>query len=146
MHTTTCCMSHPNGLCLSIGSSLTPEQHHGRSRSPILKYKCICSQVINLFWYSLICLVITLRPVLIMRGFVQGHSTSQVAGELDLDYSSLWDDGIRIQQLSLEHQPEKSLARSETEGRRDVSKCCRRKLLSSEIKLTRRDAGRLSVR
>ncbi|WP_250126665.1 IS1595 family transposase [Chroococcidiopsis sp. CCMEE 29] len=111
---------HPNGLCCQLGHPLPQDQApHDRSRSTILKYKCrICSRVFNLFtrtvWsgtrYSCV------QVVLIMRGFVQGHSTNQVAGELDLDYSNLLRRRHQIQQLGLERQPKKPLLDQETEA------------------------------
>ncbi|MBU1661988.1 MAG: hypothetical protein KKD28_11025 [Chloroflexi bacterium] len=42
--------------------------------------------------------------VLVMRGFVQGVPTLQLAEELDLDYGTLLERWHRIQQLALGSQ------------------------------------------
>ena len=111
---------HPDGLCCKHGHPVPPDQApHDRSRAPILDYRCRqCGNVFNLFtntvWegthYS--CRTI----VLIMRGFVQGTPTLQLADELGLDYGTLLERRHRIQQIGLDHQPTDSLPDDVTEA------------------------------
>jgi len=111
---------HPDGLCCRNGHSLPLDQApHDRHRAPILDYRCReCGNVFNLFtntvWegthYS--CATV----VLVMRGFVQGTPTLQLADELELDYGTLLERRHQIQQLSLEHKRTDSLPDEVTEA------------------------------
>jgi transposase-like protein len=111
---------HPAGLHCRHGHPLPSGQApHDRSRAPIFDYRCrVCGNVFNLFtatvWegthYS--CRTI----VLIMRGFVQGMPTLQLAEELELDYGTLLEHRHEIQQLGLEHKPTDPLPDDVTEA------------------------------
>ena len=111
---------HPTGLHCRHGHPLPPGQApHDRSRAPIFDYRCrVCGNVFNLFtatvWegthYS--CRTI----VLIMRGFVQGIPTLQLAEELELDYGTLLKHRHEIQQLGLTHKPTDPLPDDVTEA------------------------------
>jgi len=75
-------------------------------------YRCrVCGNVFNLFtntvWEGTHYDGTTI--VLVMRGFVQGTPTLQLAEELDLDYDTLLKRRHQIQQLALEHKPTDSL-------------------------------------
>ena len=111
---------NPNGLCCKNGHAVPLDQApHDRRRAPILDYRCReCGNVCNLFtnavWagthYS--CATV----VLVIRGFVQGTPTRQLADELALDYSTLLERRHRIQQLGLDHQPTDPLPDDVTEA------------------------------
>ncbi len=100
---------HPNGLHYKNGHPLPPNQSpHDRSRAPILDYRCReCGNVFNLFtntvWAGTHYTCTTV--MLVMRGFVQGTPTLQLADELGLDYGTLLARRHQIQQLALEHKP-----------------------------------------
>jgi len=112
---------HPDGLkCPSCGTPLPPDQTpHDRSRDPIFDYRCrICGAVFNLFTGTIWsgthydCKTI----VLVMRGFVQGIPTLQLAQELGLDYGTLLKRRHQVQRLALENKPTDPLPDAETEG------------------------------
>jgi transposase len=111
---------YPDGLRCPSGHALPQNQApHDTHRSPIVDYKCrICGRVYNLFTNTIWsgtrynCTII----VLIIRGFTQGVSTSQLADELDKDYGTLLDRRHRVQQLALENRPTEALPDNETEA------------------------------
>ncbi len=112
---------HPDGLkCPSCGTPLPPDQTpHDRSRDPIFDYRCrVCGAVFNLFTGTIWsgthydCKTI----VLVMRGFVQGIPTLQLAQELGLDYGTLLKRRHQVQRLALENKPTDPLPDAETEG------------------------------
>jgi len=111
---------YPDGLRCPGGHALPQNQApHDTHRSPIVDYKCrICGRVYNLFTNTIWsgtrynCAII----VLIIRGFTQGVSTSQLADELDKDYGTLLDRRHRVQQLALENRPTEALPDNETEA------------------------------
>ncbi len=112
---------HPDGLkCPSCGTPLPPDQTpHDRSRDPIFDYRCrICGAEFNLFTGTIWsgthydCKTI----VLVMRGFVQGIPTLQLAQELGLDYGTLLKRRHQVQRLALENKPTDPLPDAETEG------------------------------
>jgi len=111
---------HPDGLHCKNGHPLPSDQApHDRHRAPIMDYRCrACGNVFNVFTNSLwegthySCTTI----VLIMRGFVQGVPTLQLAEELDVDYSTLLERRHQIQQLGLEHKPTDPLPDDVTEA------------------------------
>jgi transposase-like protein len=100
---------HPEGLCCRHGHPLPPDQApHDRRRAPLVDYRCrVCGNVFNLFtatvWAGTHYDCVTV--VLVMRGFVQGIPTLQLADELELDYESLLNRRHKVQQLALEHSP-----------------------------------------
>ena len=111
---------HPNGLCCSHGHSLPASQcPHMRDRAPVVDYRCReCGSVFNVFsntiWggthYS------CPQIVLILRGFVQGTPTLQLADELECDYGILLGYRHKMQQsalLNLDTSPLKDMV---TEG------------------------------
>jgi len=83
----------PSGLACPDGHALPDGQApHDRSRAPIVKYRCReCGSVFNVFTGTVWCGTHydASTVVLVLRGFAQGVSTSQLADELDLDYSTL---------------------------------------------------------
>ena len=111
---------HPDGLKCSDGHHLPQEQApHDNHRSPIVDYKCrICGRVYNLFTNTIWsrtrynCVII----VLIIRGFTQGVSTSQLADELNKDYGTLLERRHKVQQLALENRPDEPLTDMQTES------------------------------
>jgi len=112
---------HPDGLkCPSCGTPLPPDQTpHDRSRDPIFDYRCrVCGAVFNLFtgtiWSGTYYDCKTI--VLVMRGFVQGIPTLQLAQELGLDYGTLLKRRHQVQRLALENKPTDPLPDAETEG------------------------------
>lgn len=84
---------HPDGLTCPAGHLLPPDQApHDCSRAPRCDYRCrVCGAVFNLFtntvWTGTHYDCVTV--VLVMRGFVQGIPTLQLADELKLDYGTL---------------------------------------------------------
>jgi transposase-like protein len=111
---------HPDGLKCPAGHPLPADQApHDRHRDPIFDYRCrICGKVFNLFtgavWWGTHYDCSTI--VMIMRGFIQGTTTLQLAEELDLDYGTLLERRHRIQRLGLEHLPTDPLPDEETEA------------------------------
>jgi transposase len=111
---------HPEGLCCKNGHVLPSGQSpHDCIRAPIVDYRCrICGNVFNVFTNSVWkgthhpCTTI----VLIMRGFVQGTPTLQLAEELELDYETLLKRRHQIQQLGLAHKPTEPLPDDVTEA------------------------------
>lgn len=80
---------YPQGLLQCKNGHLLPRDQapHTRSRAPLVDYRCrVCGNVFNLLTGSVWegthydCTTI----VLVMRGFVQGTPTLQLADELDL--------------------------------------------------------------
>jgi transposase-like protein len=96
---------HPQGLCCPRGHCIPSSQApHHRTRAPVVDYRCrVCGAVFNLFtgsvWagthYS--CAMV----VMILRGFVQGTPTLQLADELGCDYSTLLAYRHEIQAAAL---------------------------------------------
>src|SRR5512136_1699339 len=84
---------HLDGLHCHNSHPLPPDQApHDRSRAPIYDYRYrVCGNVFNLFtdtvWAGTHYDGVTI--VLVMRGFVQGIPTLQLADELELDYETL---------------------------------------------------------
>jgi len=113
-------MLHPDGLKCKAEHPLPAEQApHDRRRAPLVDYRCrVCGNVFNLFtstaWEGTHYDCITI--VLVMRGFVQGIPTLQLAEELKLDYGTLLERRHQIQQLSLEHKPTAPLLDEVTEA------------------------------
>lgn len=111
---------YPNGLQCRHGHPLPPNQApHDRSRAPIFDYRCrVCSNVFNVFtntvWEGTHYDCVTI--VLIMRGFVQGIPTLQLAQELELDYGTLLERRHQIQQLALDRKPDDPLSDDVTEA------------------------------
>lgn len=111
---------HPDGLKCPSGHCLRPGQApHDRSRDPIVDYRCSeCGKVFNIFtdteWAGSHYDVRTI--VLVIRGFVQGVPTLQLADELNLDYGTLLDRRHKIQDLALKHKPSTALSDEETEA------------------------------
>jgi transposase len=111
---------HPNGLCCKNGHPLPANQApHDRRRVPRVEYRCReCHNVFNGFTNSVWagshypCVSI----VLVMRGFVQGVPTRQLADELGLDYGTLLERRHRVQQLGQAHQPTYLLPDAVTEA------------------------------
>lgn len=111
---------YPEGLRCKNGHPLPPDQApHDRSRTPLVDYRCrVCGNVFNLFTHSVWqgthydCLTV----VLVMRGFVQGVPTLQLAEELGLDRGTLLERRHRIQQLALDHKPTDPLPDDVTEA------------------------------
>jgi len=111
---------HPQGLCCPHGHALPDTQSpHMRDRAPVLDYRCrTCGAVFNLFtgtpWggthYS--CATI----ILILRGFVQGTPTLQLADELECDYSTLLNYRHKIQDAALLGKDCSPLTDDVTEG------------------------------
>jgi transposase-like protein len=111
---------HPQGLHCQNGHALPSGQApHDRRRTPVVDYRCrVCGNVYNVFtntaWQG------THYPcstvVLVIRGFVQGTPTLQLAEELALDYETLLNRRHRIQQLGLEHKPTQPLQDEVTEA------------------------------
>ena len=99
---------HPNGLHCKNGHPLPHSQSpHDCRCAPVVDYCCReCRNVYNVFtntvWAGTHYNCRTI--VLVMRGFVQGTPTLQLAEELELDYGTLLNRRHRIQQLGLEHK------------------------------------------
>jgi transposase-like protein len=114
------CVLHPNGLQCGAGHPLPLDQApHDRTRAPLVDYRCrVCGNVFNLFtdtvWQGTHYDCVTI--VLVMRGFVQGSPTLQLADELALDYGTLLARRHQIQQFSLEHLPTTPLPDAVTEA------------------------------
>jgi transposase len=111
---------HPQGLHCKNGHPLPPAQAaHDRRRAPVVEYRCReCHNVFNVFtnseWAGTHYSCITI--VLVMRGFVQGVPTLQLADELELDYETLLARRHRLQHLGLAHKPTDPLPDEVTEA------------------------------
>jgi transposase len=111
---------HPDGLKCPEGHQLPLGQApHDSSRAPIYDYKCrTCNKVFNLFtntiWSKTHYNCSTL--VLLIRGFVQGTPTLQLADELELDYGTILKRRHQIQRLGLKNLPVDALADEATEA------------------------------
>jgi transposase len=111
---------HPDGLKCKAGHPLPPDQApHDQERAPLVDYRCrVCGNVFNLFtatvWEGTHYDCVTI--VLVMRGFVQGVPTLQLAEELELDYGTLLNRRHQIQHLGLEHTPTDPLRDEVTEA------------------------------
>jgi hypothetical protein len=97
----------PGGLACPEGHALPDGQApHDRSRAPIVKYRCHqCGAVFftGTVWCGTHYDASTV--VLVLRGFAQGVSTSQLADELDLDYSTLLERRHRVQAQAAKGSP-----------------------------------------
>jgi len=104
---------HPEGVCCPQGHPLpAPQAPHDRQRAPIYDYRCReCGAAFNLFtgtiWqgtrYS--CRTV----VLVLRGFVQGTPTLQLAEELHLDYGTLLGHRHAFQAQAWAHREQSPL-------------------------------------
>jgi len=96
---------HADGMCCTTGHELPADQApHNRERAPVNKYKCrLCGGVFDIFsetvWSGTHYNCVTI--MLVMRGFVQGTPTKQLAEELNLDYGTLLDRRHRVQGSAL---------------------------------------------
>lgn len=96
---------HPNGLSCPVGHELPESQGpHASKRSPVNKYRCrCCGRVFDLLtatvWSGTHYNCVTI--LLVMRGFVQGTPTRQLADELALDYGTLLERRHRVQASAL---------------------------------------------
>ncbi len=96
---------HPDGLSCPASHALPTEQApHNRERTPVNKYRCRrCGCVFDLFsgtvWSGTHATCVTI--LLVMRGFVQGTPTQQLADELNLDYGTLLERRHRVQGSAL---------------------------------------------
>ena len=96
---------HPDGLCCAQGHALPEGQEpHNRERAPVNKYRCrVCGGVFDIFtgtvWSGTHYNCVTI--LLVMRGFVQGTPTKQLAEELELDYGTLLNRRLRVQESAL---------------------------------------------
>lgn len=97
---------HPAGLRCPNGHTLPDDQQpHDRSRAPIVNYRCRqCGRVFNIFSETMLSGISfsSCEIVLMLRGFVQGDPTKQIALELKRDYSNLlkWRHRLQAQGLS----------------------------------------------
>jgi len=97
---------HPGGLVCPRGHPLRPGQApHSRKRAPICDFRCYtCGAVFHLFtgtvWSGTH--LDSKTVFLLMRGFVQGIPSLQLAEELNLNYSTALDWRGRIQMQALE--------------------------------------------
>ena len=111
---------HPQGLCCPRGHRLPALQApHRCARAPVVDYRCRdCGAVFNLFtgtvWagthYS------CAQIVMILRGFVQGIPTLQLADELGCDYGTLLAYRHEVQAAALLRRDASPLADAETEA------------------------------
>lgn len=100
---------HPEGLTCPEGHLLSSSQAaHKYSKKGIPNYRCRqCGRVFNLFTETLWagthydCRTI----VLVLRGISQGHSTAQLADELELDYETLLNRRHKLQANAQENRP-----------------------------------------
>jgi transposase-like protein len=96
---------HPEGLSCPQGHRLPSNQApHKRERKPIVTYKCRkCGRVFNIFSETVLSGISfsSCEIVLLVRGVVQGDPTTQIALELDRDYSNLLKWRHRIQEQGL---------------------------------------------
>ncbi|MEM7133341.1 MAG: hypothetical protein AAF702_43995 [Chloroflexota bacterium] len=96
---------HPNGLSCANGHELPEGQApHNRDRAPVNRFRCRqCGGVFDIFtgtvWSGTHYNCVTI--LLVMRGFVQGTPTKQLAEELNLDYGTLLDRRHRVQESAL---------------------------------------------
>ncbi len=96
---------HPAGLSCPEEHPLPPEQApHDRRRAPIMNYRCReCGRVFNIFTGTVLSTISfsSCEIVLLLRGIVQGDPTTQIAQELDRDYSNLLKWRHRLQEQGL---------------------------------------------
>jgi transposase-like protein len=100
---------HPEGLHCPNGHALPKGQApHTREREPIVNYRCrTCGAVFNIFSDTLLngirydCVTI----VLMLRGFLKGQTTQEMAQELDCDYGNLLKWRHRLQEAAWELRP-----------------------------------------
>ena len=96
---------HPTGLSCPNDHELPADQApHNQERAPVNKYRCrCCGCVFDLFtgtvWSGTHYNCVTIQ--LVMRGFVQGTPTRQLADELNLDYGTLLERRHRVQENAL---------------------------------------------
>ena len=96
---------HPDGVCCPEGHRVPEDQApHIRTQAPLVKWRCRqCGAVFdiltNTVWSGTHYDCVTI--LLVMRGFVQGTPTTQLADELELDYGTLRERRHRIQDAGL---------------------------------------------
>lgn len=122
---------HPGGLVCPRGHILPVDQApHMRDRAPVVDYRCHkCGAVFNAFTGTALaglrypCRVI----VLILRGIARGETTMRMAKELSINRTHLLELRHRLQtHLAAIFSP-LAIARRPMRGRRDVSKCWRKR-------------------
>lgn len=99
---------HPNGLHCPCGEELSCSQRPHKYRKNKLKcYKCrICGKVYNVFTDTIFsgihydCITI----VLMLRGFLQGKTTSHLSKELELSYNNLLIWRHKLQNFAFENK------------------------------------------
>lgn len=105
---------HPKGLHCPQGHKLPEEQApHTRERLPVVSYRCRkCGAVFHIFSGTALSGIRypCRKIVLMLRGFAQGTSTSQLAEELECDYSNLLEWRHQLQELAEQMAQEQSLA------------------------------------
>jgi transposase-like protein len=105
---------HPEGLQCPCGHARPPGQApHTRDRAPIVEYRCrICDRVYNVFTDTVLNGIryACSQIVLMLRGFLQGTTTAQLADELGLDYDNLLAWRHHLQATMSAHLPPTVLA------------------------------------
>ena len=111
---------HPDGLCCPKGHPLPAFQcPHMQDRAPVVDYRCReCGSVFNVFSNTIWAGTHYSCPkiVLILRGFVQGTPTLQLADELECDYGILLGYRHKMQKSALLNLNTSPLRDMVTEG------------------------------
>ena len=115
-----CELLRPEGFSCPNGHPLPKDQApHERKRAPVVNYRCReCGAVYNLFTGSIWsgshydCRII----LLLMRGFIKGVPTQELATEMELDYKTVLKWRHRVQEQAIVPSEQETLPDNEVEG------------------------------
>lgn len=110
---------HPEGLCCPNGHGLEETHIHRWDRAPILLYRCdSCNRIFNLFTETVLqgTRYNVIQIVQLLRGIVQGETTSRLAREMGVDRKWVLGWRHKLQQLAKEARPRDPLPDSVVEA------------------------------
>lgn len=115
-----CELLRPDGFICPNGHRLPQEQApHERKRAPVVNYRCReCGAVYNLYtgtiWSGTHYECRTI--LLLMRGFIKGVPTQELATEMELDYKTVFKWCHRVQEQAIVPSEQEILPDDEAEG------------------------------
>lgn len=110
---------HHGTLCCPNGHPLEKAWVHKKHRGPILTYRCkICGRIYNVFTGTVLQGIKynAIQIIQLLRGIVQGETTSRLAREIGVDRKWLLGWRHKLQNFALSGKPKQALPDSVVES------------------------------